>query len=213
MRERPPFIRRVTLLQVTVAIVTIATVVALVWAIFPNALVPEEVRLLRMVSSFKHIHLAAYQMGEDHNIKQDPRLGWPGDLAASSTAPVRSLSEYIDRIVELGYMPRRQAGQIFAANRSWRYSGPGPFKSEHSPLKIYHVKESDPPECLFGASKNFRFGIGLDQKGLERGVVFQKGGSGSIISREAATNTRSIGLMPGATSRDNPGKEDGNFWD
>jgi hypothetical protein len=120
-------------------------------------------------------------------------------------------------MVELDYLRREDAGKVFGGPGIQPYQGSGPFKSEHSAVKIYHVRGTDLPKCLFGASKNLTFGMGLDKKKEPyRGkgaVIFWKGGDGRVINAEDARHTIKVGLMPGATSPEDPGKEGGNFWD
>lgn len=66
----------------------------------------------------------------------DPKFGWPGDLANASEAPVTSLSQYVERLVKLGYLERDSLPKLFAGPGVTPYKGTGPFTDENSVFKM-----------------------------------------------------------------------------
>lgn len=191
-------------------------------AVLASVLIPPRGSLLKgqmiqTASNMRQIQIVTAQMAADSTTAEGESIGWPRDLQNSEKNPIRSVPEFVERAVRLGYISRADAGKVFAAPGVKAYSGEGPFKSEHSAFKMYTVSASDPGECVFLATRNFTFGKGLDPRKLpykDKGcVILRKSGDGLSLRKEQARVTTLVGLMTGATSKDAPGVEEGSVWE
>lgn len=148
------------------------------------------------------IQMAAMRMGLDNDVAPSPALGWPGDLAQSPTAPVTSLVDYVERLVEYKYLERTALPKLFQAPGVPPYPVTTRFDAIYSPFKVYKVRAIDRDDCLFLATRNFTYGSGLDPAaqpyGTQAGVVCRKDGSAQILRAEQATST-GIGRLPAET--------------
>jgi hypothetical protein len=191
------------------AIVVLATIVLIQF--MPCTATTNSIRkgqLVQTLNDARQIQIATLRMATDAEVTPYPKLGWPGDLP-----DVKTLSDFVERLVEYKYIDRRDIKSLFYAPGVKAYPGTGPFAPENSAFKIYKVTKADGPQVIFIATKNFTFGQALDPKAAPYGdkgaVIFRKGGEGVIINDQQAKNSSNgnLGLMPGATSKDSPGIE------
>ncbi len=156
------------------------------------------------LSNARQIQMAAMRMALDNEAAPDPALGWPGDLAQSPTRLVTSLAEYVDRLVEYKYLAREDLPKLFRAPGIPQYPGAGAFDAMYSPFKIYRVQENDSDDCLFLATRNFTYGIGLDPAakpfGAQNGIVCRKDGTALTLHAEQAKTT-DFARLPGEAGK------------
>ena len=109
--HRPP--QGFTLIELLVVIAIIAILAALAVPQITSALLRGQ--MVQTVNNEKQIFLATFSMANDYAVNQDPKLGWPGDLAISTDSPVTSLSEFVKRLELYDYVKKADVGKIFAA--------------------------------------------------------------------------------------------------
>jgi len=174
-------------------------------------------QMVQTLSNARQIHVATLNMANDYAVTQNPKLGWPGDLAKSSDEPVTSLPQFVKRLEQFDYVRKSDLGKIFSAPGIRAYDGNGEFTSQNSAFKIYKVTDADVSNVLFCATKNFTFGEGLDATASPYSdkafMVLRKGGDAvPYFNRQSALN-KNIGFMPGSSTQDSPGTEsDANTW-
>jgi len=198
-----------TLIELLVVIAIIAILAALAVPQITSALLRGQ--MVQTVNNGRQIYLATFNMANDYAVNQDPKLGWPGDLAKSTDEPINSLSQFVDRMEKYDYIKKADIGKIFAAPGVRAYTGQGQFTAENSAFKIYKVREADVSNVLFCATKNYTFSKGLDVTEVPYGdkgfCVVRKGGDATpYYNKQAALNTN-IGFMPGSTTQESPGTE------
>ena len=174
-------------------------------------------QLTQTVHNGRQIYIATQTMAEDGLADQDPRLGWPGDLAVSKSEPVNDLASFVERLVKFDYLNERDLAKLFTAPGVRAFSGPGRLEGNNSAFKIYLVTASDSPNVLFLATKNFTFGHGLDANTVpyrDKGfAIVRKGGDAQSFAGYAAQYREAIGVMPGHTKLEDPGAETStNVW-
>ena len=166
---------------------------------------------MNLINNAKQIYLATFSMANDYEVNNDPKLGWPGDLAISPVEPADTLEKYIARLTLYDYIRPPDIPKLFGAPGLPPYSGSGPFRSESSAFKIYRVRDPDVPACLFLATRNYTFRKGLDAQakpyGTRGGCVVRKGGE-AIPFYSNADSLKIRGCMPGHFDPDrDPGEE------
>jgi prepilin-type N-terminal cleavage/methylation domain-containing protein len=204
-----------TLIELLVVIAIIAILAALAVPQITSALMRGQ--MVQTVNNEKQIYLAVFNMANDYAVSQDPKLGWPGDLAISTDSPITNLTEFVKRLEKYDYIKQADVGKIFAAPGIRAYTGTGEFSSENSAFKIYKVKDADVSNCLFAATKNYTFNQGLDagtspyaDKGF---VVIRKGGDATAYYNKQSALNKNIGFMPGSSTQESPGTEsNANTW-
>ncbi len=157
-----------------------------------------------MLGDAKCIYQAAQMMAEEAKTNENIIAGWPGDL--KNRGQISCLGDYVNLLVRNDYFKpgdlKAFAGigyeQYPGTARSGLNGGLVPaFKESNSAFKIYLIKESDPPNTVFLASKNFRYGQSLDPRGILFGarqfVVVFKNGEAAIYRDMKLLN----GLLPG----------------
>jgi len=169
----------------------------------------QRAHMVYLLNSARQIHRAALNMAEDGLSAGDPKRGWPGDLAASIQDPVDTLAGYVDRLVQLDYLPQRDVQRLFSVPGKIAAHQEGPFTWKNSVFKIYRFGQQDDPACLAIATRNFRVGS-LDPKqapyGDECFVILRKGGDGSAYYKKSSARNVPF-LLPGHHSTSNPGVE------
>jgi len=169
--------------------------------------------MVQTVNNQKQIFLAALNMAGDGFDAANPKLGWPGDLATGDE-PVSSLSQYIRRLEELGYIKRADVGKMFAAPGIPAYPGTGDFTGANSAFKIYKVRQADVANVIFSATRNYTFGRGLDPKAAPYGdkgfAIIRKGGDAIPYYNKQSALNRNLGFMPGSNTQESPGTETGD---
>ncbi len=218
-----------TLVEMLVVIAIIATIAAFALPAITGALVRGQ--LAQAVSNARQVHLATFAMTTDGTQTGDAKYGWPGDLAASTTAGVTitNVPDFVKRLVDNDYL---KAGdlKVFAAPgiNPWNgtYTKPanatsaGSFAPEFNgttncAFKIYKVKDTDSSNTIFLATKNFSYtddsttaisstAVPFGDKGF---VVFHKGGDGTFYKKQQATSKTLLGVPPGASDSAAPPNE------
>jgi prepilin-type N-terminal cleavage/methylation domain-containing protein len=198
-----------TLIELLVVIAIIAILAALVLPSISGAF--DKAKLTTALSNGRQIHQLTYRMVLDTAASPNPDLGWPGDLFKSTTRPVATIGQFVDRLVEYKYLDKGQLGKLFAGPGITTYSGTGPFQGSNCVFNIFKVEENNLDTTLFLATKNFTFGSDLDKTmpyGESGAVIVRKGGDAQSLSGGAAKN-KNIGVMPGGDVT-NPGEQQGN---
>jgi hypothetical protein len=163
-------------------------------------------QLTQTLNNARQIHLATLRMTTDAAVEPNPKLGWPGDLP-----DVKSLGDFVERLVEYKYMDRGDIKSLFHAPGVKAYGGTGPFSSENSAFKIYKARNADVGEVIYISTNNFTLGQPLDANAVPYGkkgaVIFRKSGEGVIINDRQATHSANgnLGLNVGGTSLENVG--------
>lgn len=151
---------------------------------------------IQAVNNARQIRIAMLQSGR----------GLPGDLKASGE--IGNLSDFVNLLVWSGALKPGDL-KVFASRGIQAYQGnldakgfpAPPFKNENSAFKVYLVRESDPPDTLVMATKNFTYGKPLDPKAAPFGdkgfVVIRKSGDVFIYKRQQVFNSQLIGSLPG----------------
>jgi len=190
------------------AVVTLAILAALAPCQMTSTLLRGQ--MIQTINNQKQIYFAASSMATDGFESKNPKLGWPGDLAASKEQPIASLARYVKYLTENDYIKQVDVGKLFAAPGIRAYTGVGEFTSANSAFKIYKVRQSDVEDVIFSATKNFTLGKGLDPNvspyGEKGFAIIRKGGNATPFYNKKSALTRTLGLMPGHTSND-PGTE------
>jgi len=193
------------------ALVAIAVLGVLLYLSIPQISSGPPGQVVQTLNNERQIFLATFSMANDGLAKNDPKLGWPGDLAVASAEPITSLAQFVRRLEDYDYLKPSDVGKIFAAPGIRAYTGVGEFTAENSAFKIYRVRDSDLPTVIFSATKNFSFGQGLDPKAVPYGdktfAIIRKGGDATPYYNKQSALKRELGLMPGHTSKNNPGTE------
>jgi hypothetical protein len=172
-------------------------------------------QLTQTMNNARQLYIASYSMATDHGTTGDELLGWPGDLAERKARPVTTVSGYIERLIEGGYLNRSDMANVLKAPGVLPWDTSKPIDpNRHCPFKIYRVKESDGPTTLFCASRNLTYNQGLDEKKVPYGnkgfVVVRKGGDGLVFNnkKQATGNLGALGLLPGRTDSQTRNKEE-----
>lgn len=202
--------RGLTRLESLVAVIVIAVLAGLALPVVTDY--GSRGALARLVNNARGIHIAAMSMVVDGAKNNDPDLGWPGDLKARGR--ITSLSDYVNIMVRNGYLKPNDL-KIFA-NRDFKaYKGAlsaggdgvlvPSFKDENSALKVFLVKESDPSNTVFLASKNYTYNKPLNHPNAkpygDKGfVVVRKGGDGAFLTKARTGSLNLVGALPGGGS-------------
>ena len=207
MRSPIRLARGFTLLELIIVLAVIAFLVSL--AIPTVSSTPVHGRLIMYMNNERQIHLAAMSMVMDGVTNKDPSLGWPGDLKAKGH--IANLSDYVNLLVRNDYLKAGDlkifAGPEFNSYKGTLSSGSNgvlapAFAEENCAFKMYLVRDDDPSNTLFLATKNYTYNKPLnDPKAKPYGdkgfVVIRKGGDGSIYKKQQAQTLSMIGQLPG----------------
>ena len=204
-----------TLIEMLVVIAIIATIAAFALPAITGALTRGQ--LAQAVSNARQIHLATFAMTTDGTQTGDAKYGWPGDLFVAAVKPVTTVPAFVQRLVDNDYLKSGDL-KVFAAPGitpwSGTYTKPADANSDgaFSPVfdgdkncgfKIYKVKDTDPGNAIFLATKNFSYSSNpttaisstatpFGDKGF---VVFHKGGDGTFYKRQQATSKQLLGTL------------------
>ncbi len=216
-----------TLIEMLVVIAIIATIAAFALPAITGALTRGQ--LAQAVSNARQVHLATFAMTTDGTQTGDAKYAWPGDLAVAAIKPVTSVPGFVQRLVDNDYL---KAGdlKVFAAPGITPWNGiyikPADANSDGSfspafdgdkncAFKIYKVKDTDPGNAIFLATKNFTYTsnsstaissttVPFGDKGF---VIFHKGGDGTFYKRQQATSKQLLGTPPGGSDSATPPDE------
>jgi len=191
----------------------ILVILALPWLFRPVGVGLIKSPVIQCISNARQIYLASISIAPDGTTNQDPSLGWPGDLKAKGR--IATLGDYANVLVRSGYLKPGDL-KIFSGPGCKSYPGgtlgsgsngvlvPA-FTDEYSALKVYLVKDVDPSNTLFLASKNYTYNTPLnDPKAKPFGdtgfIVLRKGGDASSLKKKQAQSLQFIGQLPGGGS-------------
>jgi len=174
---------------------------------------PPHVDMLRAqgwqaVNNARQIYLATFQMATDAAVVDSPSIGWPSDI--EDPIKLKNISDFVNVLVIHGYLNPGDL-KIFSAAGIKPYPGidklDPPFTEKYNAFKVYLVKESDPGDTIFLATKNFTYGKPLDPKvkpfGDKLAVICFKSGDCRLIKAGHAQNLELIGKLPGGGAEEN----------
>ncbi len=201
-----------TLIEMLVVISIIAVLAAFAVPALTSALTRGQ--MAGTVNNVHQLYISAQSMAIDGTTNSDSSLGWPADI--TTPAAITSLVTYCDKLVAGSYLPSvGDLKKILSApgvtctitggtNSGGVYSA---ITAIGTPaLKIYKVKENDPPSTIFAATANYTYNTALTSTGTpfgDKGFVIQrKGSDASIFKKNQATGTGAnfqslVGRLPG----------------
>lgn len=211
-----------TLIELLVVISIIAVLASLAIPAGMNVMVKGN--LMQAVANSRQVHMATMSMVTDGVSTSDSMLQWPGDLydTTDADAKVNNLAEFVQRLVKYEYL---KAGdlKVFTASGIMPYKGSAdatsgqlstPFNDSNSAFKLYWVRDNDPANTLFLATKNYTYNQELNATAKPFGdkgfVVIRKGGDAASYKKQQATGNnvqQIIGNVPGAGNSSTPGTE------
>jgi prepilin-type N-terminal cleavage/methylation domain-containing protein len=183
-----------TLIELLVVIAIIATLAALVVPAITSAL--NKAQMVGTMNNARQLYIAQLQMANDGAANGDSTSGWPGDLP---TVPA-TLLDYLNVLVGKGYLKGQDAIKLMNA--------PGaPYTATLTPnangidvlsaavgtaaLKVWLVKDADPANTIFCASRNYVYNAPLAAAGIPYGtkgfITVKKGGDASVFRVGQAT--------------------------
>ena len=146
------------------------------------------------------VSFAARRMWLDSIVEQPAALRMPGDLALRKDS-VKTVSDYLRLLVKRNYVEQNLTERLTSAPGTKGWSEDSPDANKYCVFKIYRVKESDPDNCIFLATRNFTYGKELDATSLPFGdstfIIVQKGGAKSVYPKSEVKNFSALGLLPG----------------
>ena len=180
-----------TLIELLVVIAIIAILAALAVPALTSALA--KAQLTGTMNNERQVYLAQFSMANDGSATGDPKLAWPGDLAAVPT----TLTEYTQNLVTSGYLKGGDMQKLFTApscNLLVTVNAGTPdtvtFTSGTSGLKVYTVKDVDPSTTLFMASHNYIYNTAIANGSVPYGTrgftVIRKGGDAAVLKEGQA---------------------------
>ena len=148
-------------------------------------------------------------MATDGATNKDPALAWPGDLKEKGR--IATLADYVNLLVRNDYLKATDliifSGPGFKPYKGTLSSGSNrvlvpAFTEENCAWKIYLVKDDNPADTLFLASKNYTYNRPLNDPNAkpfgDKGfMVFHKGGDGSVLKKVHAQTLPVVGKLPG----------------
>jgi prepilin-type N-terminal cleavage/methylation domain-containing protein len=212
-----------TLVEMLVVISIIAVIAGLAFPAISGAITRSQ--MVQAISNARQVYLATSSMATDGSSTGDPKYGWPGDLANStSTDPnvkITTVSDFVTRLVDHDYLKSGDL-KVFAAPgvTPWTgtYTAPadanskGSFSPAYSgdancAFKVYKVSDKDASNTIFMATKNFTYSstqtTAIDSTKKPFGdsgfVVFHKGGDGASYKKQQATSKNLLGTVPAST--------------
>ncbi len=182
-----------TLIELLVVISIIAILASLSLPAITGALARGQ--MTQTLSNMKQLHLVAQQIALDGSTTGDTNLAWPGDLPTASWAAWSG-------IVTNGYMTLADLAKMCSAppitvsSNTVVTSVAGTTRA----LVAYQVSETNDSAVVIFSTSNFTnkasatapvaTGKPYGTKGF---VVFRKGGDGTVLQNNQATNTNVVG--------------------
>jgi len=186
-------LRAFTLIELLVVISIIAILAALALPAITGAL--SRGQMTQTMSNMKQLHLIAQQIALDGSTTGDTNLAWPGDM------PTKTWSAWAG-IVTNGYMSAADlakmcsAPSVTASSNNIANSTAGTDRA----VVAYQASDTNESTVVLFTSSNFTNAASptapaatakpFGNKGF---VVFRKGGDGSVLQNNQATNTNVIG--------------------
>ena len=187
-------LRAFTLIELLVVISIIAILASLALPAITGALARGQ--MSQTLSNMKQLHIVAQQIALDGQTSGDANLAWPGDL------PTKTWQAWAT-IVTNGYMTATDLAKMCSAPSvtasSNTIAGTTTAGSNRAVL-LYGVSDTNDSAAILLTTSNFTnastpvvpiaAGKPYGTKGF---VVFRKGGDGSILQNNQATNTNFVG--------------------
>jgi type II secretory pathway pseudopilin PulG len=157
-------------------------------------------RVTRDLSNMRQLSMAIIRMDLDRAGDKNSELGYPGDLADSAKiklgqpAPVRTVSDYLQRMVAHDYLSAAEIQKLTA--RSPEYSGWAPNQpgaGKNCGVKIYKCRDQDSGDTLALAAREFSYGTRLKSTAMY--PLAHKDGSGLVYRTRDPLTT--AGVLPG----------------
>ena len=175
-----------TLIELLVVIAIIAILAALAVPALTSALA--KAQLTGTMNNERQVYLAQFSMANDGTATGDPKLAWPGDLAAVPG----TLTDYTQNLVTAGYLKGGDIQKLFNApscNLVVTVNAGTPetvtFTSGTSALKVYKIKDVDPSNTLFMSTQNYIYNNPITNGSVPYGTrgftVIRKGGDAAVL--------------------------------
>lgn len=147
--------------------------------------------LIRSLNNTRQLYIATHQMALDRLHTTDTAIGWPGDIGGT-------FSNWATQLVRGSYLTTPDLAKLLSAPGITVPTNAIPTANNNAIL-VYAAQETSASNAVFLSTQNFTNSptggaynpatpfhtIGF--------VVFQKGGSGSVLTVPQAGNTRIIG--------------------
>lgn len=184
-----------TLIELLVVISIIAILASLALPAITGALARGQ--MSQSLSNMKQLHLVAQQIALDGQTAGDATLAWPGDLPGTKSWAVWA------GIVTNGYMTSADLAKMCSAPSVTANSNSIVANStagSNRAVLLYGVSDTNDSAAILFTTSNFTniatpvvpvaAGKPYGTKGF---VVFRKGGDGSVLQNNQATNTNFVG--------------------
>ena len=200
-----------TLIELLVVIAIIAILAALAVPALTSALA--KAQLTGTMNNCRQVYLAQFSMANDGAATGDPLLAWPGDL----TAVPASVNAYINNVITPGYLKGGDIQKLLSApscNLQLTIGAGTPdtvtFTGGSSAIKVYKIKDVDPSNTLFLATRNYIYNSNIVSGSVPYGIrgfaVIHKGGDAAVFKSGQAVASywggcqqfqASVGLLTG----------------
>jgi prepilin-type N-terminal cleavage/methylation domain-containing protein len=174
-----------TLIELLVVIAIIAILAALAVPALTSALA--KAQLTGTMNNGRQLYLAQFSMSNDGTATGDPKLTWPGDYLPALT----TLEEYTNTVVSPGYLKGGDIQKLYSAPSAAvtvaTNSGPPETVTltGTSGLKVYLIKDVDPSNTIFAATRNYIYNTTINSASVPYGtrgfMVIHKGGDASVL--------------------------------
>jgi prepilin-type N-terminal cleavage/methylation domain-containing protein len=175
-----------TLIELLVVIAIIAILAALAVPALTSALA--KAQLTGTMNNERQVYLAQFSMANDGTATGDPLLSWPGDL----TAVPASVQAYINNVVTPGYLKGGDIQKLLNApscNLTLTVAAGTPdtvtFTGGKSGIKVYKIKDVDPSNTIFLATRNYIYNTAVAATDVPYGqrgfTVIHKGGDAAVF--------------------------------
>lgn len=179
-----------TLIELLVVISIIGILAALALPAITSALVKGQ--MTQTLSNMKQLHLATQSMALDGVTTGDTNLAWPGSQASVSWAT------WAGAIVP-SYLSQNDFSKLLSAPGVTRGATVTATTVSPKAVKVYGVTEENTSDTVFITTANYTYNsaLGSNKPYADKGfVVFRKGGDGTILLKNQATNTNLVGSLP-----------------
>ena len=184
-----------TLIELLVVISIIAILASLALPAITGALAKGQ--MTQTMSNMKQLHLVAQQIALDGSTSGDTNYAWPGDLPTKTWAAWSAL-------VTNGYMTVADLAKMCSAPSVTASSNTivsGSTEGVNRAVIAYQVSDTNDSAVVIFSSSNFTNAASSPVAPVAAGkpygtkgfVVFRKGGDGSVLQNNQATNTNVVG--------------------
>jgi prepilin-type N-terminal cleavage/methylation domain-containing protein len=184
-----------TLIELLVVISIIAILASLALPAITGALARGQ--MSQTLSNAKQLHLVAQQIALDGQTAGDTNLAWPGDLPSAT----RNWAGWAG-IVTNGYMTASDLAKMCSAPSVTATSNTvvSSTAGVNRAIILYGVSDTNDSAAILFTSSNFTNiatpaapVAAAKPYGTKGFVVFRKGGDGSVLQNNQATNTNFVG--------------------